>query len=207
MAMIQFGNEDENPENVENVSKPVKRMRWATQRVPKAGGVRKRVSIMDRFQRQHGSKDEKRKSGATNNTADTDSATDAAAEEEETRRIWFNIPLPEEAKDEEGHPKATYVRNKIRTAKYTPLSFIPKNLWFQFHNIANIYFLFIIILSVRLSPMPLIALGWKLIFLLVLDFPNFWSRQPRSQFGPSDRNSHSDSYQRCDRGLAKNRAR
>jgi phospholipid-translocating ATPase len=28
------------------------------------------------------------------------------------------------------------------------LSFIPKNLWYQFHNIANVYFLFLIILNV-----------------------------------------------------------
>ncbi|KAK2760297.1 hypothetical protein FQN54_002365 [Arachnomyces sp. PD_36] len=150
MAMVQFGNEDENAaENVENVSKPVKRMRWATQRAPKAGGARKRVSIMDRFHARHGSREEKRKSGATNDTEDTESANEEPAEEEEgTRKILFNIPLPEEAKDEEGNPKVTYVRNKIRTAKYTPLSFVPKNLWLQFHNIANMYFLFIIILSI-----------------------------------------------------------
>ena len=68
---------------------------------------------------------------------------------QEDRKIWMNIPLPDEAKTEEGYNKQVFVRNKIRTSKYTPLSFIPKNLWFQFHNIANIYFLFIIILSVR----------------------------------------------------------
>ncbi|GMG22169.1 unnamed protein product [[Candida] boidinii] len=51
-------------------------------------------------------------------------------------------------KDEKtGLPKATYPRNKIRTTKYTPISFIPKNLIFQFTNIANTYFLIIIILG------------------------------------------------------------
>jgi phospholipid-translocating ATPase len=152
MAVVQFGNEDE---NVENVSKPVKRMRWATQRMPRSGGTRKRVSIMERFQRQHGVKEEKRKSAGTTNTAGSESVIGNPEEdeddEEDNRTILFNLPLPDEAKDEEGYPKASYPRNKIRTAKYTPLSFIPKNLWFQFHNIANIYFLFIIILSVRLS--------------------------------------------------------
>jgi phospholipid-translocating ATPase len=59
------------------------------------------------------------------------------------------VPLPQAERDEDGHPLAQYARNKIRTAKYTPLSFIPKNLWLQFHNIANGYFLFIIILGVR----------------------------------------------------------
>lgn len=54
-------------------------------------------------------------------------------------------------RDEDGRPLATYPRNKIRTAKYTPISFIPKNLWFQFQNVANIYFLFIIIIGVRMA--------------------------------------------------------
>lgn len=65
------------------------------------------------------------------------------------RTILFNTPLPPGAVDEEGLPLKHYRRNKIRTAKYTPLSFIPKNIWYQFHNIANVYFLFLIILAVR----------------------------------------------------------
>lgn len=71
--------------------------------------------------------------------------------EAQSRTIYMNIPLPEEMKTEEGHNKQEFGRNKIRTAKYTPLSFVPKNLWFQFHNIANIYFFAIIILQVCLS--------------------------------------------------------
>jgi len=34
--------------------------------------------------------------------------------------------------------------NKIRTTKYTILSFLPKNLFEQFHRLANIYFLILI---------------------------------------------------------------
>ncbi len=64
------------------------------------------------------------------------------------RKVYVNIPLPDDAKNEEGRPLVDYGRNKVRTAKYTPLSFVPKNLFLQFHNIANIYFFFIIILSV-----------------------------------------------------------
>lgn len=64
------------------------------------------------------------------------------------RTIYFNMALPREAVDENGHPLKHYRRNKIRTAKYTALSFIPKNLWYQFHNIANMYFLFLIILAI-----------------------------------------------------------
>lgn len=64
------------------------------------------------------------------------------------RKIFFNLPLPPEALDEEGLPIKHYRRNKIRTAKYTPISFVPKNIWYQFHNIANVYFLLLIVLAV-----------------------------------------------------------
>ena len=66
----------------------------------------------------------------------------------EKRRIYFNMRLPPEETHDNGTPLHYYPRNKIRTTKYTPLTFIPKNLYYQFHNIANIYFLFIIILQV-----------------------------------------------------------
>lgn len=95
-------------------------------------------------------RDEKRKSTAANSTTTTEPSP-AASPEDENRKIYFNIPLPESERDEDGHPKANYPRNKVRTAKYTPITFVPKNLWFQFQNIANIYFLFIIILGVSFS--------------------------------------------------------
>ncbi|KAL3471806.1 hypothetical protein BJX99DRAFT_236853 [Aspergillus californicus] len=128
-----------------NVSKPTQRQRWATQRATGAGGVRKRVSIMDRVHRHKELRDEKRRSAAANST--TDPLPPAPANEPENRKVYVNIPLPESERDEDGHPKADYPRNKVRTAKYTPITFVPKNLFWQFHNIANIYFLFIIILS------------------------------------------------------------
>lgn len=89
---------------------------------------------------------------------------DGSEDDKDNRYLYFNQPLPDELL-EEGHPITEYPRNKIRTAKYTPVSFVPKNLWFQFHNIANIFFLFLIILGVRISfnppfsptlPLPLI---------------------------------------------------
>lgn len=139
--MAKIHSEGEN-----NVSKPVKRMRWATQRVPGQGGMRKRLSILNR---QKGTAPTE----GSHNAKLSPSADEAPAEdpssETESRMIYVNVPLPDEAKDEQGRIKQHYARNKIRTSKYTPLSFIPKNLWFQFHNIAMIYFLFIVILSVR----------------------------------------------------------
>ncbi len=77
-----------------------------------------------------------------------DSSEAGGEDQDPGRRVYVNVPLPDSERDAEGHAIAHYARNKIRTAKYTPLSFIPKNLWFQFHNIANIYFAFIIILGV-----------------------------------------------------------
>lgn len=65
----------------------------------------------------------------------------------ELRTIYYNLPLPEEMLDEDGKPIAQYSRNKIRTTKYTPLTFFPKNIFFQFHNFANVYFLILNILG------------------------------------------------------------
>lgn len=63
------------------------------------------------------------------------------------RRVFFNMALPPDMVDENGSPIQSYPRNKIRTTKYTPLTFLPKNLSLQFKNIANIYFLLIVILG------------------------------------------------------------
>ncbi|KAI9284134.1 hypothetical protein BC943DRAFT_338398 [Umbelopsis sp. AD052] len=61
----------------------------------------------------------------------------------------------------------SWVSNRVHTAKYTPLTFIPKNLFEQFRNVANLYFLFLVILqciptfgvtSPVLSAMPLVAI-------------------------------------------------
>ncbi|CAG9563354.1 unnamed protein product [Danaus chrysippus] len=45
------------------------------------------------------------------------------------------------------HPNGQRCNNKIRTTKYTLLSFLPKNLFEQFHRIANVYFIFIVLLN------------------------------------------------------------
>ncbi|SMN21130.1 similar to Saccharomyces cerevisiae YER166W DNF1 Aminophospholipid translocase (flippase) that localizes primarily to the plasma membrane [Maudiozyma saulgeensis] len=78
-----------------------------------------------------------------------DEAEDAARRNRssELRSVFFNLPLPNEMKDDEGKPIMNYSRNKIRTTKYTPLSFFPKNIFNQFKNFANVYFLILIILG------------------------------------------------------------
>lgn len=183
MAKIQFEGEN-------NVSKPVKRIRWATRRAPGQNGNRKRLSILNRH----------RATAPTDESHKTKLSEEAPAEDagpaikSETRTIYVNVPLPDEAKDEHGHIKQHFDRNKIRTAKYTPLSFIPKNLWFQFHNIANIYFFFIIILSVRnFSSIQSI----RLLIWLALDFLHFRRLKCRTGLGSFDRHHHTYCYQRC----------
>ncbi|KAJ5110214.1 hypothetical protein N7532_002859 [Penicillium argentinense] len=155
MAFVHFPGDNNNNEAASdiqeapsNISKPTKRQRWATTRVAGSGGVRKRVSIIDRFHKRSELRDEKRKSNATSSAGDNASTVgEEQSEANQNRTIYFNIPIPESERDEEGHLKIAYPRNKIRTAKYTPITFVPKNVWLQFHNIANIYFLFVIILN------------------------------------------------------------
>lgn len=150
------------PANDSHVSNPTKRIRWATQRAKRVNETHIRQSIKDRFQhRKAGSTEKKRHSGEAPHLdgieEESESSEPNNGSEQGARRIYFNRPLPDSAKDNDGHPVNHYERNKIRTAKYTPLSFLPKNLWFQFHNVANIYFLFVILLGVRPHIKPK---GW-----------------------------------------------
>ncbi|KAI5867564.1 phospholipid-translocating P-type ATPase [Durotheca rogersii] len=137
------------------------RSRWATRKLTVKSSSLKRISLMDKLHKRTGSTEKKRNSDGSQSVADGHVQSDSAPAAEEAdaksttsgaesggRTVYFNLPLPDEMKDDEGNPIRTYSRNKIRTAKYTPLSFIPKNLWNQFHNIANIFFLFMVILVI-----------------------------------------------------------
>ncbi|KAI0077495.1 phospholipid-translocating P-type ATPase [Panus rudis PR-1116 ss-1] len=64
------------------------------------------------------------------------------------RNIYVNIPLPPDELDAHGEPVVRYVRNKVRTSKYTVVTFIPKNLYEQFRRVANLYFLVLVVLQV-----------------------------------------------------------
>lgn len=134
------------------------RARWATRKMSVKSGRSKRMSILNRMHSRRRKTDEKPASGDGSDFFGDDVAPWAAnPDEDAVRRLYFNIPLPDDMVDENGHPLASYPRNKIRTAKYTPLSFIPKNLWYQFHQIANIFFLFLVILVVSTAAHPLHA--------------------------------------------------
>jgi Phospholipid-translocating ATPase N-terminal len=188
MEHIHFDEEGESY-GESHVSKPVKRMRWASRHITGDNAMRKRMSVIKRFQKRSSAAEEKQHNEeALPNASDPEAGTEL-----QSRTVYVNVPVPEAARDEDGHVKQHFGRNKIRTAKYTPLSFVPKNLWFQFHNIANVYFLFIIILGVcglfahrndyrllcfRFSPSsaPQIRVS-----ALCLSFLSFSSQQSRMQ--------------------------
>ncbi|KAI1005561.1 Phospholipid-transporting ATPase [Podosphaera aphanis] len=138
---------------------PTKKLRWATQRLNNKGSNHNRDSVLGRLVHRGPQNEKKRDSVGGDSDFEgvkqqgksrKDQAQNIKGEQKEyqgPRKVYFNLPLPPDALDDEGHPVMQYRRNKIRTAKYTPISFIPKNIWFQFHNIANVYFLFLIILA------------------------------------------------------------
>ncbi|XP_067892119.1 phospholipid-transporting ATPase VD-like [Heterodontus francisci] len=57
------------------------------------------------------------------------------------------IPCLGEFTEEYEKVVKNYMTNRIQTTKYTLLSFIPRNLFEQFHRAANLYFLFIVVLN------------------------------------------------------------
>ena len=132
------------------------RTRWATRKMTIKSSSLKRLSLKGRAHNRTQSLAAEKKMQATGsgdatgqeqeggNASDPQDLEGGAA----PRKLYFGLPLPKELQDEEGKPFQQYPRNKIRTAKYTPLSFIPKNLFFQFQNVANIFFLFLVILVV-----------------------------------------------------------
>ncbi|KAJ3333528.1 hypothetical protein HDU76_007058 [Blyttiomyces sp. JEL0837] len=85
----------------------------------------------------------------------------------ETYRIYVNVAPPppdsnkNNAKDKSKPPSEKEdprISNKIRTSKYTMLTFLPKNLFEQFRSIANFYFLSLVILQ-AFPPFDNVSVG------------------------------------------------
>ncbi|NXS76823.1 AT10D ATPase, partial [Pandion haliaetus] len=57
------------------------------------------------------------------------------------------IPCSGHFKEEYEKVSKLYMNNQIRTTKYTLLNFLPRNLFEQFHRVANLYFLFLVVLN------------------------------------------------------------
>ncbi|NWV07702.1 AT8B3 ATPase, partial [Ptilonorhynchus violaceus] len=66
--------------------------------------------------------------------------------------------------------KRKYSGNAIRTAKYNLLTFLPLNLYEQFHRMANVYFVFVILLQTfpEISTLPWYTLLFPLSCLLLI---------------------------------------
>lgn len=67
-------------------------------------------------------------------------------QEERFRVVVPNHTVPPKTPRKE-HPNGKRPDNRIRTTKYTLLSFLPRNLLEQFHRVANLYFIFIQLLN------------------------------------------------------------
>ncbi|XP_014837248.1 PREDICTED: probable phospholipid-transporting ATPase VA [Poecilia mexicana] len=95
--------------------------------------------------------------------------------ENKTRTVHANIHY-DNAKGEE-NPNRHYASNKIKTTKYTVLSFLPKNLFEQFHRFANVYFVFIALLNfvpVVNAFQPELALAPVVFILSVTAIKDLW---------------------------------
>lgn len=177
--------------------KGTKRSRWATRKLTVKSSGLKRLALVGRMHNRTTSTEKKRTSAGTESLrrgddpardgedgqeAQDDAQSESSESTGEPRQLYFNLPLPDELKDENGHLTHHFTRNKIRTAKYTPLSFIPKNLWFQFHNIANMFFFFLVILVVcSISSLPRLSLSFyirKTAYSQCLDIPYLRWCQP-----------------------------
>lgn len=82
----------------------------------------------------------------------------------DSRRVFVNIPPPAQYLDSNGLPKTTYGSNRINTAKYTTLTFLPKNLFEQFRRVANMFFLFMAI--IQLTPLFTVGSPFLTVFPL-----------------------------------------
>ena len=69
---------------------------------------------------------------------------DAVGAVETERLVWANDSAKNEARASAVHSS---LANGITTAKYTLLSFVPRNLFEQFSRVANFYFLCLLILQ------------------------------------------------------------
>ncbi|KAI9003711.1 hypothetical protein BC832DRAFT_88201 [Gaertneriomyces semiglobifer] len=102
--------------------------------------------------------------------AATSEGVAAASDLHAKRRIWINIPMqPPYVDADTGYPVITYPGNKVRTSKYTVVTFVPKNLIEQFRSVANFYFTSLVVLQcfppfMQVSPVMTAA---PIVFIIV----------------------------------------
>ncbi|XP_054417916.1 phospholipid-transporting ATPase VA [Pteronotus mesoamericanus] len=102
-----------------------------------------------------------------------------------TRTVRSNLLPPRGAEDPAaGAAKGArhLADNRLKTTKYTLLSFLPKNLFEQFHRLANVYFVFIALLNFVPAVnafQPGLALAPVLFILAVTAFKDLWEDYSR----------------------------
>ncbi|NWR16881.1 AT10A ATPase, partial [Emberiza fucata] len=100
--------------------------------------------------------------------------------ESKSRLVRSSLLLPE-AEPEKS--KGTVLAcNRLKTTKYTALSFLPKNLFEQFHRLANVYFVFIALLNFVPAVnafQPELALAPVLFILAVTAIKDLWEDYSR----------------------------
>uniref|UniRef100_A0A8C8S1E2 Phospholipid-transporting ATPase n=1 Tax=Pelusios castaneus TaxID=367368 RepID=A0A8C8S1E2_9SAUR len=100
--------------------------------------------------------------------------------ESETRTVRSNLLLPEP--EVEKPRRGPLASNRLKTTKYTALSFLPKNLFEQFHRLANVYFVFIALLNFVPAVnafQPELALAPVLFILAVTAIKDLWEDYSR----------------------------
>lgn len=83
------------------------------------------------------------------------------------RNVYLNTPLPSSETDGKGDPRIRYPRNRVRTSKYNVATFLPRFLFEQFHRLANVYFLGLVVIQIpsifgatvpQIAMLPLVAI-------------------------------------------------
>uniref|UniRef100_A0A9J2P7S4 P-type ATPase N-terminal domain-containing protein n=1 Tax=Ascaris lumbricoides TaxID=6252 RepID=A0A9J2P7S4_ASCLU len=78
-------------------------------------------------------------------------ATASSTAQPEFRKVLPNHRFDSNTPRYEHPNRRNYADNRICTTKYTLLTFLPKNLFEQFHRAANLYFIFIVILNMTVG--------------------------------------------------------
>eukprot|EP00061_Rhincodon_typus_P017947 g46896.t1 len=95
--------------------------------------------------------------------------------EGKSRTVRSNLlPLGPKGSDQ---PRRLHASNRLKTTKYTLLSFLPKNLFEQFHRFANVYFVFIALLNfvpIVGAFQPELALAPVVFILAVTALKDLW---------------------------------
>uniref|UniRef100_A0A8C3EVJ1 Phospholipid-transporting ATPase n=1 Tax=Corvus moneduloides TaxID=1196302 RepID=A0A8C3EVJ1_CORMO len=100
--------------------------------------------------------------------------------ESKTRLVRSSLLLPEA--ETEKSRRTVLACNRLKTTKYTALSFLPKNLFEQFHRLANVYFVFIALLNFVPAVnafQPELALAPVLFILAVTAIKDLWEDYSR----------------------------